>query len=146
MTKSTLIVNFHNVANDPRSSSLARRTAAQILLNGGYMNLGEWLKSLSNIELLDLCNMTEILFEKKEAAKPGDPAFQAITEFVILSTMLTAAEGAVDLTPDVIDEHANALMLLCMTEGLYRKGLIELHHDKIDFTSNEKIAKLIDKN
>ena len=144
MTKSTHIVNFHNVANDPGSSSLARRTAAQILLNGGYMNLGEWLKSLSNIELLDLCNMAEIVSEKNEVAKPGDPTFQAIAEFVILAAMLTAAEGAVDLTPDVIDEHANALMILCVTEGLYRKGLVELRHDKIDFTSNEKIAKLKD--
>lgn len=145
MTNSTHIVNFHRVANDPGSSSLARRTAAQILLNGGYMNLGEWLKSLSNIELLDLCNMAEIVLEKNEVAKPGNPTFQAITEFVILAAMLTAAEGAVDLTPDVIDEHANALIILCVTEGLYRKGLVELRHDKIDFTSNEKFAKLKEK-
>lgn len=144
MTDSTYTVNFQRIANDTESSSLVRRTASQIMLNGGYMNLGEWLKSLSTIELLDLCNMAETVFEAQEEAQPGEPAFQAIAEFVILGTMLTAAEGSVDLTDEVIDKHSKAIMFLCVTEGLYRKGLIELYHDKIDFTSNEKIAKLKD--
>lgn len=136
-------VNFNRIANDTGTSSLARRTAAQILLNGGYMNLGEWLKGLSTIELLDLCNMAEIVMERQgDDFEVGTAGFQAVAEFVILGTMLTAAEGDSDLTDEVIDKHSKAIMMLVVTEGLYRKGLIELYHDKIGFNSDEKIAKL----
>lgn len=135
-------VNFNRIANNTDSSSVVRRTAAQILLNGGYMNLGDWLKSLSNIELLDLCNMAEVVMEDDNVHAPGTPGFQAVAEFVILGTMLTAAEGDSDLTDETIEKHSKAIMMLVVTEGLYRKGLIELYHDKIGFNSNEKIAKL----
>ena len=144
MAYTAYTVNFSSIANDTNSSSLVRRTASQIILNGGYMNVGDWLKSLSQSELLDLCTKAELVFETTKEAEPGEPAFDAISEFVLISTMLTAAEGSIDLVDEVIDKHSKAIMFLCVAEGLYRKGLIELYHDKIDFNSNEAIAKLKD--
>ena len=148
MTKSTYIVDFHRITVDSNSSSLVRRTASQILLSNGYLSLGTWLKGLGSNELLDLCNMAELVAENSEELLGNDAKerTRALAEFVILGMMLTAAEGVVDLTEDVIDKHMKALVFLCVAEDLYRKGLIELYHDKIDFTSNEKIAKLKDTN
>lgn len=143
----TYTVNFRKIATDNSSSSLARRTAAQILLNGGYMNVGDWLKSLSTIELIDLCGLAETVMECTDETAMithGTPEYTALTEFVLLGTMLTAAEGDSDVTDDTVDKNSKAIMLLCITEGMYRKGLIELLHDKISFSSNEKIAKLKD--
>lgn len=148
MTKPTYIVDFHRITEDSNSSSVVRRTASQILLSNGYLSLGKWLKGLGSNELLDLCDMAEVLANTSEESLSNDAKelTRALSEFVILSMMLTAAEGVVDLTEDVIGKHMKAIVFLCVAEDLYRKGLIELYHDKIDFTSNEKIAKLIDKN
>lgn len=148
MTKPTYTVNFYKIAEDSNASSVVRRTASQILLNNGYLRLGTWLKGLSSNELLELCIMAEVVTENSEESLGNDAKelTRAMAEFVLLGMMLTVAEGVVDLTEDVIYKHANAIAFLCVTEGLYRKGLIELYHDKIDFTGDEKIAKLKDTN
>ncbi len=137
-------VNFPNVANSVDSSAVVRRTAMQIM-NTGYLTLGDWLKSLGTDELSFLCSAAEIVME---AAEHGDEfqgeARDAYTEFVLLSAMLTTAEGEEDLSDETISKNANAIIMLSITEGLCRKGLVELYHNKISFTGKEKIAKLKD--
>jgi hypothetical protein len=112
------------------------RLVAEKLRAVDYLNVGTFLKELTNADLVELLRYCNAITEKKD----HDDALDCI---VLLAEMLAQAEGAPVDTTD-INRIAN-LMILLTFEDMARQNIIEFSRENATLCENLfelNIAKL----
>mgnify|MGYP003704469103 CR=1 FL=1 len=118
---SNLQLDYAKVLASKDTLSVTRMLAAQ-LINGGYLSVGEFLKSLSDTDLQMLVNLTD------EKDTPH------VADFIVMAEMLAIGEGcdsAVD--SNEFQYRTQQMITFILLESLYRKGLVELTHENLSF-------------
>lgn len=123
---SVAAINFQKAAESHHFPAIVRLTALQLVhTEQQYTKPGEWLKALPYYDLQHLIAMCNDLVDD-----PTDPITEAV---IVLTMILTQAEGV--LVEDATDmrKHVGALINFLAMESLARKGLIEIVHENISF-------------
>lgn len=124
--ESSFVINLDKIARHKKFTK-ATRLLALDLLDNPYMTVGNFFKNLSDSEIKELCDVCE---------REDD---EAMSELLLLSEMLSRAEGITSFTPEEIGEKAGAFRVITAGVSLARKGLVkalynnmtlELYHDR----------------
>lgn len=115
------------------------------LRDNPYMRVGQWLKSLPQPDLDFLTDLNEML------DKPEPENDKAMTTYVALTGMLSAAEGvSTDRNDsDGFIDQLKMLSTLVTMESLFRKGLIDFVHANAtlgDDNPTAPLGRLVDPN
>lgn len=129
---SVMTINYDMLKNAKDMLAVTRLLAATLQTNP-YMRVGEFIKELSDGDLLIL---REICEEGHDHAR--------FEELLLLSEMLAKAEGLVTETIDVMSQRVSMFIMLLTTESLYRKGLIDVFHENMSF-GDDAMDKIIAK-
>ena len=109
------------------------RVLAMDMMENPYITVGDFIKTLTDH---DLCALSDI-------AENGtnDPRFE---EILLISEMLAAGEGVSERNIDTMVDRTKMFMMYLTCESLFRKGLVDIFHDKMSFgedAANEVIVK-----
>jgi hypothetical protein len=116
-----MTINYDKLKNSTDMLAVTRLLAASLQANP-YMRVGNFLKELSDSDLLILRDICE---EGDEHAR-----FQ---ELLLISEMLAKAEGLSTKSIEVMTQRVGMLVMLLTMESLYRKGLIDVFHSNMSF-------------
>lgn len=124
--ESSFVINLEKIARYKKFTR-ATRLLALDLLDNPYLTVGTFFKNLSDSEIKELCNICE---------REDD---DAVSELLLLSEMLSRAEGITSFTPEEVGKKAGAFRVITAGVSLARKGLVkaiyhnmtlELEHDR----------------
>lgn len=107
------------------------RTLAIDLMENPYLTVGDFFKGLNDMEVDELSQLCE---------REDD---QAVMELLLLSEMLSRAEGVTSETPEEIGEKLGALRLMAAGVNLARKGLVNAYYNNMTFDSKTYGDKII---
>jgi hypothetical protein len=114
-------IKLEEVAKDKSFSSVVRLLATD-LLKVGYINIGEFIKSMTDNELETLLSGMESDNHKQ------------YEEMLLMGEMLAVGEGC---DPSQNDEdfakRAEQLSMLLAIESLARKGFVKAYHENFSF-------------
>ena len=110
------------------------RLLATDILTIGYVNVGEFIKSMTDDEVQTLIHGIE---EDNE---------QQYQEMILVSEMLATGEGCEPSQNDEqFESRAHQLITLLILESLHRKGLVKLYHENISFHEDMGDKLLVEK-
>lgn len=104
------------------------RMLAITLREQQYMTVGEFLKDISDGDLITLLNITDNI---------EDPRYE---EILLISQMLAEGEGISDMTISGFTVRTNMLSTYLVIESLARKGMVKFYRENVSFdTDNDKM-------
>lgn len=114
-------LNYEMITKSKECLAITRLLAAD-LIRDGYINVGEYVQSLSDSDLETLVQ----LMEREDDAQYED--------FILISEMLATGEGC-DASKGLEDfgDRMNQLVTLLVCESLGRKGLVKVYHENMSF-------------
>lgn len=112
-------INYDVIIEDARIPTAIRLLAAK-LKNNPMMTVGKFFANLSDDELVGL---RELIFDT-EASAP---------ELLLLTMMLSAAEGTSAIDGDELIKHVMCTSLFITTAGLHRQGFCTAHFDNFSY-------------
>jgi len=117
-------INYQNVVASRDLLAITRLTAAD-LIKCPYMSLGDFFRDISDNDLKTLVDIIEIAED--------EPEHEALGNLVLLTEMLTTAEGVDKI--DLVDAHErlNAFCMYVIVSSLHRKGLVKVHYENMSF-------------
>jgi hypothetical protein len=119
-------INFDKIIEDRKMLSVTRLLAAQ-MKNNPYLTVGDFVKSLSDMDLDLLIDVAEEVDSEHYQQAPH------LDEIILITEMLVRAEGLVSPDSAVLVGRVNSFCVFLACEGLFRKGLIKLHHNNMSF-------------
>lgn len=126
------VANLEKVAGDVDYLPIVRLTAAGLISNP-YNTVGNWLQNVANGDLNDLL---EIINEQHDAYELDPDAMIDAYDNIVLLTLILAQSEGVDLEDfDDLHDNVGILSILLTTEGLARKGLVNIMYDQVSFGS-----------
>jgi len=126
------VANLEKVAGDVDYLPIVRLTAAGLISNP-YNTVGNWLQNVANGDLNDLL---EIINEQHDAYELDPDAIIDAYDNIVLLTLILAQSEGVDLEDfDDLHDNVGILSILLTTEGLARKGLVDIMYDQVSFGS-----------
>lgn len=118
-------INFRTVA-DSDSVPLVIRHLAERILHSGYFKVGEWFKCLDDEELDYVRYVCNIEPEDEEY-------FEVSSELVLLTMMLSKAEGVSAGTLEDLSGQTGMTKLFCSCTVLGRKGLVKVNYNNMSY-------------
>jgi hypothetical protein len=117
-------INYENVTMSKDLLAITRLTAAD-LMKCPYMTLGDFFKNLTDGDVQSLQNIVELLVD--------NPEDESIGNLIILTEMLTSAEGVP--RPDLEDMHKrlNSFCMYVTVVSLARKGFVKVYYENMSF-------------
>jgi hypothetical protein len=112
-------INYDIIIEDTNTPIAIRLLAAKLKINP-MMMVGKFFANLSDTELYSLRDLT---FDT-EASAP---------ELLLLTMMLSAAEGTSALDDDELISHVNATNFFIATSVLHDQGFCKAHFDKFSY-------------
>jgi len=112
-------LNYTRIAEQPEVPSSIRALATKLQINP-MMNCSEFFKPLTDMELEELRELT------LDPAKPSDYA-------VLLTLILTAAEGTSALTDEQFNTQVVLTSIFISTASLDRKGLVVANYNNFSY-------------
>ena len=123
MTNENMGINLKKVASaEAPFSSIVKMTALKLMENP-YMSLGDFFKGLTNNDLTALNFMVDMI------ATDG----QSQEDLVLLTEMLSRAEGAETADPRQGAMNVSYFCNLVTIVSLYRKGLVDVIFENMSF-------------
>lgn len=119
MELNTYRINYDQIILDLRLPVAIRLLAAKLKSNP-MMTLEKFFTSLSDHELEEL---RELTYDVDEAG----------AELLLLTMMLSAAEGTSALTEDELNSHIRATIIFISTTILHRQGLVTAHFKNFSY-------------
>jgi hypothetical protein len=126
-------VNFEHVANE-KSLLATTRLLAKDLTKNPYMTIGEFIKNLSDGDLEEFVKIIDT----------GEHHTH-FEDLMLISMMLSAAEGSNGGTLDACTENLNAFNTFIICESLARKGLAKVHHENMSFGEDMKDKMIVER-
>ena len=112
------------------------KSVAKMLMRNPYTSLGKFFKTISDDNLLAL---SEIIEE-------GDSEFNdGIEDVVLMTEMLSRAEGVPSQCIDDITENVNYFGACVTCVSLARKGLVRVYYDNMSFGKNQGDKVLVER-
>lgn len=118
-------VDYQTISTSAKLSSITKSLAKDIL-NNAYVTPGSWFKSLSDSDVDALMEMVDIEDEESEE----------MAELMLLTLMLTSAEGVELSSYEDVSKSIGAMRMLTATVSLARKGLVDVFYENISFGSD----------
>lgn len=115
-------INYDAVAKAPNLSSVTKLLARDIT-GSGYITPGSWFKSLSDRDIDSLMELVDCDDEDEER----------MGELMLITLMLTKAEGIVIKDDLEFAGMIGAMRMLTATVSLARKGLVNVFYENISF-------------
>jgi hypothetical protein len=112
-------INYDTIIEDANIPTAIRLLAAKLKSNP-MMTVGKFFANLSDDELIGLRELTFDI----EASTP---------ELLLLTMMLSAAEGTSALDEDELANHINATNFFIATAVLHRQGFCTAYFDKFSY-------------
>jgi hypothetical protein len=119
MTLQSYRINYEQVMQDGNLPTTIKLLAARLLMNP-HMLVGNFYANLSDNELEELRELID------------DPD-AAASELLLLTLMLSAAEGAVAISEEELESQMRATMIFISTSGLHRKGMVTAHFESFSY-------------
>lgn len=117
-------LNYEEILAHKESLAVTRLLASDIMKTG-YINVGQFIKELSDADLKTLTSKMEI------EEDTGEPDY---ADLILISEMLATGEGcSQSATPEEFGERMNHLVMLLTIESLARKGLVKVYYENISF-------------
>jgi hypothetical protein len=119
-------LNYDKILQHREFSSVVKQLVLELNINP-YKTLGQFLQQLSTDDLRMLLNKVE----------KGD-----LEEVLLLSEMLSRAEGIMSENVDVVARNVNQLSMFIAAESLVRKGLVKAFYENMSFgeDSDKKVV------
>ncbi len=117
-------INYQNIVSSKDLLAVTRLTAAD-LIECPYMSLQEFFTNISSTDLQSLVDIVEMADE--------EPDHEAIGNLLLLTEMLTTAEGVDRTDFDDMHERLNTFCMYVILSSLDRKGLIKVHYENMSF-------------
>jgi hypothetical protein len=143
---SAFIVNIDACLKDESVPAVVK-ILYQKLKDVQYVHVGDYFKSINSKDLQTLVDYSEICHQ--HSLDPEDTEDQEVSDayhaMILLSMGLLLGEGSI--VDETQTEHAmKATIMFIALEALYRKGLIQVFHDKwsLSYNENDIIAKPIE--
>ncbi len=112
------------------------KSVAKMLMRNPYTSLGKFFKTISDDNLQAL---SEIIEE-------GDSEFNdGIEDVVLMTEMLSRAEGVPSQCIDDITENVNYFGACVTCVSLARKGLVRVYYDNMSFGKDQGEKVLVEK-
>lgn len=124
------IIDLHKVAKYKTFSRITR-TLALDLIDNPYLTVGKFFKGLSDNEVKELVS----LCEKEDDA--------SVSELLLLSEMLSRAEGITSADPDEMGVKVGALRMMTVGVSLERKGLVRAFYENMTFDTSNYGDKIV---
>lgn len=126
-------INYARVANEKGLLSITRLLATSMTINP-YMSVGDFLKNMSDHDL-------QTLIDIMDHGEDHDN----FEDIMLLSGMLSAAEGIPCKTIDDYHKCMNMFMTFLAVESLYRKNLIKIFRENMSFGDDMAHANVAQK-
>jgi len=128
MTLDAYRINYEQAMQDGNLPTTIKLLAARLLMNP-HMLVGNFFANLSDTELDELRE----LVENVDAAAP---------ELLLLTMMLSAAEGTTALSEEELETQMSATTIFISTAALHRKGLVTAHFESFSYGEDMIDAKI----
>lgn len=129
----TFTINYAKLITEKSLLSVTRLLASDLSSNP-YLTIGDFLKELS---LGDLEKLVNIIDEGED-----HPNFE---DLILISGMLSSAEGIPCSTVDDYHKCANQLTTFIVCESLGRKGFVKVIHENMSFGEDMKNEIIVEK-
>lgn len=122
-------------------SEIVKSLAIQIKENP-YITVGGYLQSLPQEDLDTLCDYVEDMHARNEAINNGEIEFdeedvpESENELLLLTLMLSQSEAGSLTSMGEMTSALSAFGVLLICTSLYRRGLVEMHFDKISLQAD----------
>lgn len=117
-------INYENVMKAKDLLAVTRLTAAD-LMKCPYMTLGDFFKGLSDSDVQSLQDIVEVAVDEPEDERLGN--------LIILTEMLTSAEGVPRADFDDMHKRLNSFCMYVTVVSLARKGLVKVYYENMSF-------------
>jgi hypothetical protein len=115
------MLNYPKIAESTNFAPVVRMLAID-LQKCPYLSVGDFLKNMSDIGLNELMELSGDKAEMDE---------KTLEQMMILTLMLSRAEGSEDFNMDETGRQVGVLRMLITCESLARKGLIRVFHENM---------------
>lgn len=135
--KETYTLNYSKIVSEKGLLSMTRLLASDLSVNP-YLTIGDFLKNLSDGDVEQLIKIIDDGEKHKN-----------FEDLMLISGMLSAAEGQAAETIEDYQKCTNMLMTFVVCESLFRKGLIKLHRENMSFgddMQHKLVAEKLDEN
>lgn len=122
-------VNLQRVIEHKEINSLIKYVAMTIK-ESGYYSLSLFLRTISNSDLQSLVEDLEMV---KHVNDLPTGEFTVLENLIILSEMLSQAEGCIGNSDDEAEANFNYFSVVLVCESLKRKGIVTINYDNISF-------------
>ncbi len=117
-------LNYEEIAKSKNSLAITKLLATELTKNG-YINVGHFIRDLSDSDLQALVHNME------------DDAAHQYEDLILVSEMLATGEGCESSQNDEqFDERTNQLINFLILESLHRKGLVRVYHENLSFNED----------
>lgn len=128
-------LNYEEILAHKESLAVTRLLASDIMKTG-YINVGQFIKELSDADLMALTSKMEI------EEDTGEPDY---ADLILISEMLATGEGcSQSATPEEFGDRMNQLVMLLTIESLARKGLVKVYYENISFHEDMGDKKIVE--
>lgn len=121
-------VNYDQIIASNNYCSIVKMLALQIKMNP-YTTVGEFFKGLSDDDIQYLVDMVEKSNALGEEDTEEEYESSGVEDLMLLSLMLSRAEGGEEECFEEIQQKLNSLCLLIITTSLHRKGLVDVFYE-----------------
>jgi len=125
-------INYDRVVEHTKFLAVTRMLAIT-LREQQYMTVGDFLKNISDGDLITLMHISE---------NHEDPRYE---EILLISQMLAEGEGISDMTLDGFTLRTNMLGTYLVIESLARKGLVKFHRENVSFDTDQGHKLIVEK-
>ena len=127
-------VNYEKVANSCEYSPIIRMTALQLQKNP-YMTVGDFFQQLGNNDIYELSKMVDKVHSNEIAAQ----------QLLLLSEMLSRAEGTESGTVDGCAKNLSTLCTFIICVSLARKGMVRVFYENLSFGEDMAARVIVEK-
>jgi hypothetical protein len=115
-------INLEKIIADPTFSAIVKMTAINMQKNP-YTTLKDFFKGLTVNDLTVLNLMVEL----------ADTEEEALSDLIVLTEMLSRAEGAEGTTAESARENVNFFLTMVNVASLESKGLVDVIWENVSF-------------
>lgn len=128
------ILNYEEIVKAKDIMAVARLLAAD-LMRTGYVNVGDYIRELSDSDLDALVKQMDLPPDSRE-----------YDNLLLMSEMLATGEGCdSSKTADEFGERMNQLVSFLVCESLSRKGLVKVFHENMSFHTDMSNKIVVEK-
>jgi hypothetical protein len=129
-------LNLDLIAKSKDMLAVTRLLAAD-LMDHGYVNVGDFVKELTDRDLLSLTEQIET---------DDDGEMPNCQDMILVAEMLATGEGCdAAKDADVITARLNQLAVFLTCESLARKGFVRVFHENLSFHEDMKDKMVVEK-